>query len=129
MKRKILRDISHWTSLLRRCLQIKKSRQDSMYFALQNKANIYIIRIYIEYSVHYIRLRRCIFITADRLSDDVFNSEIDGDLADDFALDGNNLDVSRVLDNLREEIKFDESVAMKSAMLLKLLEVCTVRNG
>lgn len=69
------------------------------------------------------------FFIADRLGDDVFNSEADGDVADDFALNGNNLDVSRVLDNLREEIKFDESIAMKSAMLLKLLEVCTIENG
>lgn len=70
-----------------------------------------------------------ILIAADRLSDDVFNSEVDGDIGDDFPLDGNNLGVSRVLDNLREEIKFDESIAMKSAMLLKLLEVCTFQNN
>lgn len=59
------------------------------------------------------------------MGDDAFNSELEGDVADDFTLSGNNLDVNRVLDNLRDEIKIDESIAMKSAMLLKLLEVCT----
>lgn len=61
-------------------------------------------------------------ITADRLSDDAFSSD-DGEVPDEFLLDANNMEMNRVLDNLREEIKFDENIAMKSAMLLKLLEV------
>lgn len=60
-------------------------------------------------------------ISAERLTEDVFN-EIDS--ADDSFLDENTMDMTRLLDNLREDIKFDENVAMKSAMLLKLLEVC-----
>lgn len=72
-----------------------------------------------------IQLSHCTFIIADRLGDDAFNSELEGDVADDFTMNGNNVDVNRVLDNLRDEIKIDESIALKSAMLLKLLEVCT----
>lgn len=53
----------------------------------------------------------------------MFNNVADDDTADDFPIDENNLDLTQLLDNLREEIKFDESIAMKSAMLLKLLEV------
>lgn len=59
-------------------------------------------------------------ISAERLTEDVFN-EIDS--ADDLFQDENSMDMTRLLDNLREEIKFDENIAMKSAMLLKLLEV------
>lgn len=59
----------------------------------------------------------------DRLSGDAFNNEADGEVPDNFSLDGNSLEMNRVLDNLREEIKFDENIAMKSAMLLKILEV------
>lgn len=71
-----------------------------------------------------IQLSHCTFIIADRLGDDAFNSELEGYVADDLTLNGNSLDVNRVLDNLRDEIKIDETIAMKSAMLLKLLEVC-----
>lgn len=47
----------------------------------------------------------------------------EGDTADDFVIDENSLELTQLLDNLREEVKLDESIAMKSAMLLKLLEV------
>lgn len=33
------------------------------------------------------------------------------------------LNTNQLLDNIREEIKFDEAIAQKSAMLLKMLEV------
>lgn len=56
----------------------------------------------------------------------VFNSEVGGDVADDLISDGSALGMSRVLDDLREEIRNDESIAMKSAMLIKLLEVCNI---
>lgn len=56
------------------------------------------------------------------MTDDVFNND-GNDEPDEMLLDENNLEINRLLDNLREEIKFDESIAMKSAMLLKLLEV------
>lgn len=48
---------------------------------------------------------------------------------DDFPIDENSLDLNQLLDALREDIKFDETIAMKSAMLLKLLEVSKLRNG
>ncbi|XP_055305748.1 uncharacterized protein LOC129570234 isoform X2 [Sitodiplosis mosellana] len=67
-------------------------------------------------------------VGADRLGEDIFNSEVEGDVADDFTVNGNNLDVSRMLENLREEIKFDESIAMKSAMLLRLLEATSTKS-
>lgn len=61
-------------------------------------------------------------ISAERLVEDPLNN-IEGEAVDDIVVDGNNLEINRVLDNLRDEIRFDESVAMKSAVLLKLLEV------
>ncbi|XP_031632254.1 uncharacterized protein LOC116346381 [Contarinia nasturtii] len=64
----------------------------------------------------------------DRLNEDILNSETDGDVGDDFTVDGNNLELNRVLDELRDEIKFDESLASKSAMLLKLLEVTSAKS-
>lgn len=69
-----------------------------------------------------------ITLVADRLSEDAYSND-DGDVPDEFLLDGNNMEMNRVLDNLREEIKFDENIAMKSAMLLKLLEVSIIWNS
>lgn len=37
--------------------------------------------------------------------------------------DTNDMNTNHLLDNLREEIKFDEAIAQKSALLLKMLEV------
>lgn len=64
----------------------------------------------------------------DNFNEDILSNEANGDAADDFFVDGNNMDLSQVLDNLREEIKFDESIAMKSAILLKLLEVGIIQS-
>lgn len=61
----------------------------------------------------------------ERFSDDILS---EGDVADELYVDENSLDINRLLDNLREEIKYDESIAMKSAMLLKLLEVSGFRR-
>lgn len=69
-----------------------------------------------------------IILTAYRLSEDAFNNEADGEVPNESLLDGNNMEMNHVLDNLREDIKFDENIAMKSAMLLKLLEVSSVEN-
>lgn len=38
-------------------------------------------------------------------------------------MDTNDINTNQLLDNLREEIKLDEAIAQKSAMLLKMLEV------
>lgn len=56
----------------------------------------------------------------------MLNSASEGDTADNFVVDENRLDLTQLLNSLRGEIKFDESVAMKSAMLLKLLEVSSI---
>lgn len=37
--------------------------------------------------------------------------------------DSNDINKNQLLDSLREEIKFDEAIAQKSALLLKMLEV------
>lgn len=50
----------------------------------------------------------------------------DGDtqrLSSEPLTDTNDIDTNPLLDNLREEIKLDEVIAQKSALLLKLLEV------
>lgn len=54
---------------------------------------------------------------------DESNNVAEDDTADDFFIDENALELTQLMENLRGEIKFDESVATKSAMLLKLLEV------
>lgn len=46
---------------------------------------------------------------------------------DESTYDSNKVDVNRLMDNLRDEIRIDESIAMKSAILLKMLEV-SVKN-
>lgn len=56
----------------------------------------------------------------------MFNAVDEEDAADDFLIDENSLDFTQLMDNLREGIQFDESIAMKSAMLLKLLEVGSI---
>lgn len=58
--------------------------------------------------------------SVEQFSDDLLN---ENDAVDEILLDENNLEIGRLLDNLRDEIKFDESIAIKSAMLLKILEV------
>lgn len=68
------------------------------------------------------KMNAFISISAERLVEDPLNN-IEGETVDEVLVDGNNLEINRVLDNLRDEIRFDESVAMKSAVLLKLLEV------
>lgn len=50
----------------------------------------------------------------------------DDNTPDDFLIDENSLDFTQLLENLREEIELDENIAMKSAMLLKLLEVSSI---
>lgn len=47
----------------------------------------------------------------------------EGDTADELFTDENSIELTQLFDNLREIIQFDQSIAMKSAMLLKLLEV------
>lgn len=56
----------------------------------------------------------------------MYNTVAEDDAADDFLIDENSMDFTQLLNNLREEIQFDESIAMKSAMLLKLLEVSSI---
>lgn len=56
----------------------------------------------------------------------MLNGMLDDDTPDDFLIDENSLDFTQLLDNLRDEIQFDENIAMKSAMLLKLLEVSSI---
>lgn len=73
--------------------------------------------------MNYINAILVNLIAVDGFNEDVLSNDAKGDTANDFFVDGNNMDLNRLLDNLREEIKFDESIAMKSAMLLKLLEV------
>lgn len=52
------------------------------------------------------------------------DSEFNGpNVIDETLTDSNNLDINHLMDNLREEIKSDENIAQKSALLLKLLEV------
>lgn len=46
----------------------------------------------------------------------------ESDTADEFFTDENSIELNQMLENLREKIRSDESVAMKSAILLKLLE-------
>lgn len=45
--------------------------------------------------------------------------------ADDSQYDASTLDSNRFMDNLRDEVKLDENIAMKSAIMLKLLQVRT----
>lgn len=59
---------------------------------------------------------------------DLYNTVAEDDAADDFLIDENSMDFNQLLNNLREEIQFDESIAMKSAMLLKLLEVSSIQD-
>lgn len=58
----------------------------------------------------------------------MYNTVAEDDAADDFLIDENSMDFTQLLNNLREEIQFDESIAMKSAMLLKLLEVSSIQD-
>lgn len=46
---------------------------------------------------------------------------------DDATYDTSTLDANHFMDNLRDEIKLDENIAMKSAILLKLLQVCSIQ--
>lgn len=54
---------------------------------------------------------------------EMFQNMRDDEIVDDVLIDENSLDLPQLLETLREEIKFDETIAMKSALLLKLLEV------
>lgn len=58
----------------------------------------------------------------DRLGNDESLAN-DSPIVDETLWKGNNLDVNRVLESLRDDIKSDEGIAIKSAILLKMLEV------
>lgn len=47
---------------------------------------------------------------------------------DESAYDTSNVDVNRLVDNLRDDIKADENIARKSAILLKLLQVSYINK-
>lgn len=49
--------------------------------------------------------------------------------SDESTNDAGKMDVNRLMDNLRDEIHNDESIAMKSAILLKMLEVSWSVDG
>lgn len=57
----------------------------------------------------------------DNLSMNPMDADFIG--GDESAYDTSNVDVNRIVDNLRDDIKADENIARKSAILLKLLQV------
>lgn len=60
------------------------------------------------------------------VNDNELNDEETRNFIDEPFTDSNNLDINHLMDNLREEIKYDENIAQKSALLLKLVEVSDI---
>lgn len=79
-------------------------------------------------------LRHFAVLISENLKSDsatyIDNLPMDADFigGDESAYDTSNVDVNRLVDNLRDDIKADENIARKSAILLKLLQVSYINK-